>query len=158
MRIACATARAGYGTGTRSVRRQVLGQRDLLRRRAGLLIPVREGFAVATSLARQTPQSFVFEQHEFVIWVMRLARSHGTDILRKLVSALYCAAVSGSRSGVPGEPFPQDIKLRDRAAEVLSGLTRQDPAYELYSDLHRHAIQSIKMQEEEGRMMAEMDE
>lgn len=118
----------------------------------------REGFAVATSLARQTPQSFVFEQHEFVIWMMRLARSHGTDILRKLVSALYCAAVSGSRSGVPGEPFPQDIKLRDRAAEVLSGLTRQDPAYELYSDLHRHAIQSIEMQEEEGRMMAEMDE
>lgn len=118
----------------------------------------REGFAVATSLARQTPQSFVFEQHEFVIWMMRLARSHGTDVLRKLVSALYCAAVSGSRSGVPGEPFPQDIKLRDRAAEVLSGLTRQDPAYELYSDLHRHAIQSIEMQEEEGRMMAEMDE
>ena len=118
----------------------------------------REGFAVATSLARQTPQSFVFEQHEFVVWMMRLARSHGADVLRKLGSALYCAAVSGSRSGVPGEPFPQDIRLRDSADEVLSGLNRQDPAYELYSDLHRHAIQSIEMQEEEGRMMAEMDE
>lgn len=118
----------------------------------------REGFAVASSLARETHPSFVFEQHEFVIWLMRLARSHGTDVLRKLGTALYCAAVSGSRSGVPGEPFPQDIKLRDRAADVLSGLIRQDPAYELYSDLHRHAIQSIEMQEEEGRMMAEMDE
>lgn len=120
--------------------------------------PWREGFAVATSLARQTPQSFVFEQHEFVVWMMRLARSHGADVLRKLGGALYGAAVSGSRSGTPGEPFPQDIKLRDRASEVLSGLTRQDPAYELYSNLHRHAIHSIKMQEEEGRMMDEMDE
>lgn len=118
----------------------------------------REGFAVVTSLARETKPSFIFEQHEFVIWLMRLARSYGTDILRKMGTALYCAAVSGSRSGVPGEPFPQDIKLRDCAAEVLSGLTRHDPAYELYFDLHRHAIQSIEMQEEEGRMMAEMDE
>lgn len=126
--------------------------------RQWILSAGREGFAVATSLARQTPQSFVFEQHEFVVWMMRLARSHGADVLRKLGSALYGAAVSGSRSGVPGEPFPEDIKLRDRAAEVLAGLTRQDPAYELYSDLHRHAIQSIEMQEEEGRMMAEMDE
>lgn len=118
----------------------------------------REGFAVATSLARQTSQSFVFEQHEFVVWMMRLARSHGADVMQKLSSALYFAAVSGSRSGVPGEPFPQDIKLRDRATKVLSGLTRQDPAYELYSDQLRHAIQSIEMQEEEGRMMVEMDE
>ncbi|MBA0227654.1 helix-turn-helix domain-containing protein [Stenotrophomonas maltophilia] len=117
----------------------------------------REGFALVISLARQSPQSFVFEQHEFVIWMMRLARSHGTGVLRKLVSALYCAAVSGSRSGVVGEPFPQDIKLRDQATEVLSALTRQDPAYELYSDLQRHAIQSIERQEEEGRMIAEMD-
>lgn len=118
----------------------------------------RDGFAVVNSIARETPPSFVFKQHEFVIWLMRLGRSHGIDVLRKLETALYGAAVSGSRSGVPGEPFPQDIRLRDCAANVISSMNRQDPAYELYFDLHRHALQSIGMQEEEGRMMAAMDE
>ncbi|WP_374500681.1 helix-turn-helix domain-containing protein [Pseudoxanthomonas sp.] len=116
------------------------------------------GFTIAAAVVREAPRHFVFEHQEFVIWMMRMMRSYGIDALRRANSALYASAVSGMRSGTPGEPFPEDIALRDKAAEALSGLTKQEPAYELYADLHRHALQSIEMQKEEGRIMDEMDE
>lgn len=116
------------------------------------------GFPIAVAVVREAPRHFVFEHQEFVIWMMRMMRSYGMDPLRRANSALYASAVSGMRSGIPGEPFHEDIALRDKAAETLSGLTKQEPAYGLYSDLHRHALQSIAMQEEEGRIMDEMDE
>lgn len=118
----------------------------------------RAGSPITVAVIREAPQDFVFMHQDLVIWMLRMARSQGIDALNKASSALFASAVTGSRSGTPGEPFPKDLALRDRAADVLSGLTRQEPAYELYSLLHRHALQAIEQQEEEGRIMDEADE
>jgi hypothetical protein len=46
------------------------------------------------------------------------------DLHRMIASELYCSAVSGLRAGVPGQPFPQDLALRDKAKNVLTSISR----------------------------------
>ena len=62
------------------------------------------------------------------------------------------------RSGVAGEPFPQDLKMREQAEHVLAGLSKADPAYGLYDDLRTHAEREIERSLAEARALAEEEE
>jgi len=53
----------------------------------------------------------------------------------------------------PGEPFPEDIRLEKYVSEVLSRLSRWDPAYDLYSGLLRSAKSGIEWQRREKEAM-----
>ena len=55
----------------------------------------------------------------------------GVEVFDKAVSALYGSAIAGLRSGIPGEPFPQDIMIRDEAEKALQEIPRFAPAHRL---------------------------
>ncbi|EKF72770.1 XRE family transcriptional regulator, partial [Alcanivorax hongdengensis A-11-3] len=107
---------------------------------------------------REAQNDFVFNQKEFVIWALGYAQSYGEDALKDLSSTMYFIGISGMRSGVPGEPFQQDINLAKNSERILSKLPRFHPSYKLYSALFEHANAEIDRQKEEGRILDEEDE
>ena len=62
------------------------------------------------------------------------------------------------RSTTVGEPFPEDVRLEKHATEVLSKLSRWDPAYDLYAGLLRSAKSGIEWQRREKEAMDAEDE
>jgi transcriptional regulator with XRE-family HTH domain len=116
-----------------------------------------EHFKLLAHVLRDTPHAFAFDERAFVIRMLKKARSLGTSVHRNLSSSLYASAISGVRSGTAGEPLPRDLELKAQAEEVLSSLSAGDPAFELYDDLRKHALNDIERSKAEGRAMDEED-
>lgn len=96
------------------------------------------------ALVSEAPMMFVFEQVDFVRELLTLASRHDPVVQRDVRSWLSRSASSGTRSGVPGEPFPEDVAQRDECRKLIAALSRTDPARRFYVDLERAAEQSIE--------------
>lgn len=99
---------------------------------------------IITQILNESRPNFVFDQRAFVIRFLDKANQHGKEVLDNAVSALCSSAISGVRSGSPGEPFPQDIKMRDEAEKALQEISRFAPARRLYESLKKYAEAEIK--------------
>lgn len=98
---------------------------------------------VISQILNEARPNFVFEQRAFVVRFLDKAKQHGKEVLDDAVSALYRSAITGLKSGTPGEPFPQDLMMRDEAEKVLQEIPRFAPAYRLFESLKRHAEEDI---------------
>ncbi len=56
---------------------------------------------------------------------------------------LYASAAYGERSGTAGQPFPQDIELRDRSNEMLKICAAGSRRHALYEMIRKTAMQNI---------------
>lgn len=99
---------------------------------------------IISQILREAHPNFVFEQRDFVIRFLEVAKQHGQDVLYDAVGALFGSAITGSRSGSPGEPFAEDVKMSNEAKKVLQEISRFEPAYQLYVSLKGHSEESIK--------------
>jgi hypothetical protein len=102
-----------------------------------------EKMKTAATLLEEAPSQFVFDHLELVVPTLDRAEASGDEWLRRLSSAFFRIAASGMRSGTPGQPFPQDITLRDQCQEVLRRLPVGGPTYRLFRDLLKEADQNI---------------
>lgn len=109
-----------------------------------------EDMWIISQVFRESHSKFVFEQRAFVIRFLDKAKQHGKEVLDNAVSALYCSATTGLKRGIPGEPFPEDIMMRDEAERALQEITRFAPAYRLYELLKKHAEADINRSLREG--------
>ena len=114
-------------------------------------------FAVLAAVLREVPASFVFSEQTFVRHSLSSARSLGKSVHDDVQSSLYAAAIGGMRSGTPGEPFPADIQRKEQAEEILTMLSKTDPAYPLYDNIREEAERCINRQIAEGKAMDEED-
>jgi len=105
---------------------------------------------IISQVLSESHSNFVFEQRAFVIRFLNKAKQHGVEVFDKAVSALYCSAIAGLRSGIPGEPFPKDIMMRDEAEKALQEISKFAPAYRLYELLKKHAEADINRSLREG--------
>lgn len=96
------------------------------------------------SILREADASFIFRYESFLSRFVGKARQYGVKVGRMVTSELYAAAISGVRTGVSGEPFPQDIELRAKCVEALDRLGPFSPLRELYQSLLRHTDAEIK--------------
>ncbi|MHA6298762.1 helix-turn-helix domain-containing protein [Devosia sp. CAU 1758] len=96
------------------------------------------------TILREAQPDFVFAQVPFVIALLDRAQQFDPELRRTVSTELYCSAISGMRSGTPGEPFPQDISMQEQAAALIQSLDPFSPAYQLYDDIRRDAEMSIK--------------
>jgi transcriptional regulator with XRE-family HTH domain len=99
---------------------------------------------IISQILNEVRPIFVFEQRVFVTRFLDKAKQHGKELLDDAVSALYRSAITGVRLGTPGEPFPQDLMMRDEAEKALQEIPRFAPAHRLYESLKRHAEDDIK--------------
>lgn len=95
-------------------------------------------------LLRDAPTGFVFTQTEFVIRLLESASRAGRDAYDRIVSDLYGSATQGIRHGTPGQPFPQDVAMRDSAAAMVERVRDQPAVREFYEAIVKHADSSIE--------------
>lgn len=114
-------------------------------------------YVVLAAVLRETPNSFVFSQHAFVLRILSAARALGRSVQKAVSSSLFASALGGVRSGIPGQPFPIDLDMKERAEQILASLAKSDPAFSLYEDIRRHAEESIGRSRREGLIMDEED-
>jgi hypothetical protein len=98
---------------------------------------------IISQVLSESGPDFVFEQRIFVARFMDKAKQQGKEVLENAASALYSSAISGLKSGIPGEPFPKDIKMRDDAENALQAIPRFAPARRLYESLKKSAEADI---------------
>lgn len=99
---------------------------------------------VISHLLREAPRELVLTRVDWVTELLELAYALGADCYEKVSSSLHAAVVSGTKSGTPGKPFPEDIEQRDRSARIAKGLPSGTPAQRFYASLARSAEASIR--------------
>ncbi len=95
-------------------------------------------------LLREAKHEFVFEHVGFVIDLLERCQTIDFDLHQEISRQLFAAAVSGMRSGVAGEPMPRDLADKKAAEDILAGLSRLSPAYELFDHIRKSAISNIE--------------
>lgn len=100
--------------------------------------------SVISHILREGPHDFVFKNRQFVIRFLDKAKQYGKDLLTDAWSALYGATISGTRSGTPGEPFPQDVQMKKETEKAMEEIPQFSPAYRLYEDLRKTADRNIE--------------
>ena len=95
-------------------------------------------------LLSEADAKFIFDNSEFIETLLERAQQHGSGTHRFVTGELYGAAISGMRSGASGQPFTQDIELRDNADAALKKISRFSPSFKLYDGLFKHAKKEIE--------------
>ncbi|QHG22480.1 helix-turn-helix domain-containing protein [Pseudomonas sp. DTU12.1] len=113
---------------------------------------------VVASTLRCAHQSFVIDETPYIRELLSQAELVSDKAVKDISSALWASAVSGGRSGLAGEPFKEDVVLKDYAETILKGMSRMDPAYKLYNWLFQHSKENIERQADENRAMELDDE
>lgn len=108
---------------------------------------------VVAAVLREAHTEIIFDCPDSVRGLLSGGHAIGREGLRRISSSLHIATTSGVRSTTPGEPFPEDVRLERHASEMLSTLSRWDPAYELYAGLLRSAKSGIEWQRREKEAM-----
>ncbi len=103
-----------------------------------------EKLEAAASLLSEAPSNFAFTHTAYVVDLLEQAHKQGSAQYKRVTSWLYGAAISGSRTGTPGQPFPRDIEQRDRSYELMSQLPAGSPAHKFFKLLYDAAKENIE--------------
>ena len=98
---------------------------------------------LASTLLRQVPQSFLFENDDFTFHLLEQAYSVGSECFDEVQRHLASTVLYGEKNGPAGQPFPQDIALRDRSRATLERLSGSSPLRGFYEMLVRQAESNI---------------
>jgi hypothetical protein len=112
----------------------------------------------AGALLKEAPPGFVFAQPVFVASLLEHAGSLGQDTLEVVQGELSSTTISGTKHGTPGQPFPEDVHMRDRASEQLAALPKGSPAWKFFAELRRHAEAEIKHSQHDRPELEEFGE
>ena len=98
----------------------------------------------AARLVSRAQPEFVFENVEFTSNLLERAYAASFDCHRSVASNLTSSAISGARSGTPGQPMPEDVALRDKALAATSQFDAGSPPYRFYDSLVNFSEASIR--------------
>ena len=90
-------------------------------------------------LVKDAPSDFVLSHSQFVSRLIEKAHAVSEDCYRSVGYDLSASAFSGVRSGTPGRPFPQDVKLRDQAHDLSQKFPVGSPSRRYYLALSKRA-------------------
>lgn len=107
------------------------------------------------SILHEVPQTFVWDQVDFVKRVLRAAARQGEEYAQMISGGLFASVTSGVRSGRAGQPFPEDIEQRNRAAEIAKTLSPGSVEAALYRSLEQFATENIQLFAERGEQMVD---
>ncbi|MFL5802259.1 MAG: hypothetical protein ACJ8CR_11025, partial [Roseiflexaceae bacterium] len=98
------------------------------------------------------PRGFLFSNLDYAERVLEQAYVLGDDCYSQVAHYVSYCEVYGSRSGSPGQPFPEDVQLRAQAQTALQHLSPTSPIRSFYEGLvavaERNMRDSIARDEE----------
>ena len=98
----------------------------------------------AARLVLRAQPAFVFKHVGFIANLLERAYAASLDCYRSVVSNLTSSAISGTRSGTPGQPMPEDVAIKDQASEGMNQFDAGSPPYKFYDSLAKIAEASIR--------------
>jgi hypothetical protein len=101
----------------------------------------------ASELIREFPPGFIFGHLAFVSNLLEQAYNAGDECYEAVSSYLFSIATSGIKTGVPGQPFPVDIQLRDQAAAIAEQSFKGTPVRKFFDSLVKYAKFAIDSQQ-----------
>lgn len=109
-----------------------------------IMSPERRHLEVAASLLSEVRRTFLWDNSDYVIQMLDRAQQHGESCYKRVSSHLHSVAYQGTRSGIPGQPFPEDIEQRDKSKELMDKLAIGSPGHRFYKSLYEIALSNIK--------------
>ena len=100
----------------------------------------------AARLVSGAQPAFVFRHVGFVSNLLERAHAAGDATYRSVSSSMARSALSGTRSGTPGQPMPQDVAIRDQASAVATQFIAGSPTHRFYTSLAKSAEADIRDQ------------
>jgi hypothetical protein len=93
----------------------------------------------------RAPRQFVFQYEQRLVEVLAAADAISPEMLKQAEQALASSPSTGARMGKAGEPFPEDVALKEQAREAKE---RQSDARarSFYGKLEQHAAWAIEDQ------------
>jgi hypothetical protein len=94
-------------------------------------------------------ENFAFANPDFISSLLEKATAITNECYRSVCSSAYSSVVSGSRSGVVGQPMPRDLEVRDKASLLAKRFQNQPNVRTFYSNLAKGAEANIRRDREE---------
>ncbi|MDD1138514.1 helix-turn-helix domain-containing protein [Pseudomonas sp. TNT2022 ID233] len=102
--------------------------------------------SLVARILRESQPTFIYDHPRFIRDLLNAAELIGEDALDDIRSSIEASVYSGIRGGVPGEPFPEDVRQEQHCVTMLQSLSRVEPAFELYDALLQSARDGIARQ------------
>ncbi len=119
----------------------------------GIFSGTKEQLDAVISILREAPREFVWDHVDFVRTLLDQSAKYGDSTLKRASGALYNSVISGVRTGIPGQPFAEDIAQRDRSIKTLESLKPGSREAIFFKSLAESAIQNIKSRAEEDEKL-----
>jgi hypothetical protein len=107
-----------------------------------------ERLAFAADMMHRVPSNFVFSQRSLVAQILERAVPAGDEVISRVESRFFAAAVSGVRTGVAFEPMPEDLALAKLSADARRELPEGSRAERFFESLQNHALSEISRKAE----------
>jgi len=104
-------------------------------------------------LLHKADNAFIFVHRPFVVRLLERCKAVSPDLVKSVIGDLYGSAISGVHSSILGDPSPQDIGQRAKAADALVQISRLSPAYELYDCVRKSAEENIALSRRQGEAL-----
>jgi hypothetical protein len=102
----------------------------------------------AVVLTECAPTSFVFEHTDFVDLVLARVEAKSEEFRNRIRYLLGQSASDQWRSGPVGEPFPQDLELREKASQARDRSPLGSASWRFFAEMADSAERQIKSQME----------
>ena len=99
----------------------------------------------------EAPNDLVFNHVSQISELLASAARLGPETLKALQTSLYVSATSGMRQGTPGEPFAEDIRLRDEGAAIADALPDSTAVARFYRYLSSYGAEAVDLEIERDR-------
>ena len=97
-----------------------------------------------SAVIRKAQRTLIWDNPGFVRTALHAADRIDKDTLGRMVSALWGATISGTRTGTPGQPFREDIEQRDKSREIADRLPHGSIERQFYEDMVKSAESDIR--------------
>jgi hypothetical protein len=114
---------------------------DLLRRT--LSGGTEKSVLAVAAVLHEAPRTFIWDEPDFVRVALHAADKLGDDIRQRVMGALWSATISGVRSGIPGEPYPETLEQRDRSQAIAKDLPAGSIEKRFYTEMEKSADRDI---------------
>jgi len=106
-----------------------------------------EKIRAASRLIREFHAGFIFGHLEFVSNLLEQAYQAGDECYVAVSSNLFGIAASGVKMGIPGQPFPEDVQMRDQASAIAKQFFKGSPVRKFFDSLVKYAESDIASQQ-----------
>ena len=105
---------------------------------------VRKGVLAAGRLLSNTHENFPFDRPDIIELALASARRLDDECYQQMASMLMSPVVTGSKTGIPGQPMPRDIEVKERADKLIKRYAAKAYVASFYRELKEHADRDIK--------------